>query len=359
MWDLFAKLLDLRLGYFLVVVGIVFLLIAVIGKIRGKIDPGRTGRIVAGIVGTFLLIGGLVLTIQFPNITPKTIVPLPPTATTMPSSSLNVVVRSADSPLDTRGYGSATASCQGGEVMVGGGFTSVAPNTSLIISENYPTNKNAWTVAYSLFTFYLPPLKPVTTSLPTPTPISPRVLVTAYAVCVSFNRSLETDIATTNSSMAQQSLNALLPEAQCKQGYMVLSGGYRTPFNPSSRSRGYHYGWAPESYPSSATGWRVVGAGPSGNYQAYVLCGKGAIAEQSTISTNPFTRPENTSAHVSMRCSNNQLLAGGGFQVEASLGFLGSSFASNGPQRDDSQWIMDTVAPSGTMYVVCVQFSTT
>lgn len=40
----------------LLLAGICFLFIAAAGNIAGKIQPGKTGRFVAGVVGTFLLV---------------------------------------------------------------------------------------------------------------------------------------------------------------------------------------------------------------------------------------------------------------------------------------------------------------
>ena len=45
----------------LILAGIVFLGVAVVGQITGKIDPGPRGRIAAGIIGGILLVGGLVM----------------------------------------------------------------------------------------------------------------------------------------------------------------------------------------------------------------------------------------------------------------------------------------------------------
>lgn len=339
MLDFLSRLLDLPLGSFLLVIGIIFLFIAVAGKIAEKIDPGRAGRIVAGIIGTFLLIGGLVLTTQFPSITLRSIGGNQDSRNGPDNTppSLRVFVRPADGPRDTHASGNATASCQKDEIMVGGGFTSYTP---LLISQNYPSSKNTWTVAYSLFVFL--------SGIATPT--SPRVLATAYAVCISSNSSIETDIQHT-SSYIQQSHAAPTPtplqEAQCEPGYTVLSGGYITP----------QRWWATESYPSSAFGWQVVGGGggPSGDYQAYILCGKGAIVGQSTIIPNPFTFLGTTRTPVYSKCLSNQLATGGGFQVNPSTPF----FKSNRPQQNNSLWAIDTLASSGTIYAVCVQFATT
>ena len=56
---LIDKALAAPTGSLLVIAGIVFLLIAVVGNISGKIEPGPTGRIAGGVIGLSLLIGGL------------------------------------------------------------------------------------------------------------------------------------------------------------------------------------------------------------------------------------------------------------------------------------------------------------
>ncbi len=43
-----------------IVAGLAFLALAVVGKISGKIEPGLGGRIVAGVLGSALFVGGLV-----------------------------------------------------------------------------------------------------------------------------------------------------------------------------------------------------------------------------------------------------------------------------------------------------------
>ena len=47
------------LANILVVAGVVFLLVAVLGTVAGKIDPGKGGRIAAGAIGVVLLAVGL------------------------------------------------------------------------------------------------------------------------------------------------------------------------------------------------------------------------------------------------------------------------------------------------------------
>ena len=59
MSDLLSHLVDAPFANILILAGLGFLAIAVIGKISGKIDPSATGRAMAGVVGIALLVYGI------------------------------------------------------------------------------------------------------------------------------------------------------------------------------------------------------------------------------------------------------------------------------------------------------------
>ncbi len=59
--ELLRDILQTPTPTLLIVFGLFFLGIAVVGRISGKIDPGRTGRIVSGSVGVCLLAIGLIM----------------------------------------------------------------------------------------------------------------------------------------------------------------------------------------------------------------------------------------------------------------------------------------------------------
>lgn len=61
MQDIMLRLVDVPLARMFVLASIVFLLLAVLGKIEGKIEPGKIGRIGATIVGVILLSAGLAM----------------------------------------------------------------------------------------------------------------------------------------------------------------------------------------------------------------------------------------------------------------------------------------------------------
>ncbi|MEK9133790.1 MAG: hypothetical protein AAB333_02925, partial [Pseudomonadota bacterium] len=55
------KLVDVPLARMFVLAAIIFLLVAVLGKIEGKIEPGKIGRIGATVVGILLMGSGLAM----------------------------------------------------------------------------------------------------------------------------------------------------------------------------------------------------------------------------------------------------------------------------------------------------------
>jgi len=61
MQDILMRLVDVPLARMFVLASIIFLLLAVLGKIEGKIEPGKIGRIGAIIVGVLLLTVGLAM----------------------------------------------------------------------------------------------------------------------------------------------------------------------------------------------------------------------------------------------------------------------------------------------------------
>jgi hypothetical protein len=61
MQDIMMRPVDVPLARMFVLASIIFLLLAVLGKIEGKIEPGKIGRIGATIVGVILLSAGLAM----------------------------------------------------------------------------------------------------------------------------------------------------------------------------------------------------------------------------------------------------------------------------------------------------------
>lgn len=61
MQEVITRLVDVPFARMFVLAGIVFLIIAVLGKVEGKIDPGKIGRVGASVLGIVLLIIGIVM----------------------------------------------------------------------------------------------------------------------------------------------------------------------------------------------------------------------------------------------------------------------------------------------------------
>ncbi|MGH8680851.1 MAG: hypothetical protein ACREVS_12085 [Burkholderiales bacterium] len=61
MHDVVTRLVDVPLTRMFVLAGVIFLLVAVLGRIEGKIEPGKLGRIGASVVGSILLLVGLAM----------------------------------------------------------------------------------------------------------------------------------------------------------------------------------------------------------------------------------------------------------------------------------------------------------
>jgi hypothetical protein len=62
--DILEHLVDAPIANIFIVAGLIFLGIAAVGKIMGKIEPDRMGRIVCGLLGLTLLVGGAYAHVQ-------------------------------------------------------------------------------------------------------------------------------------------------------------------------------------------------------------------------------------------------------------------------------------------------------
>jgi hypothetical protein len=61
MQEVITRLVDVPFARMFVLAGIVFLLVAVLGKVEGKIDPGNVGRLGSLLLGVVLMIVGVVM----------------------------------------------------------------------------------------------------------------------------------------------------------------------------------------------------------------------------------------------------------------------------------------------------------
>ena len=83
MQDVILRLVDVPMVRMFVLSGIIFLMIAVLGKIEGKIEPGRIGRIGAAILGAVLILIGLAMQFgethdMYAKLPPNVVAVLPP-----------------------------------------------------------------------------------------------------------------------------------------------------------------------------------------------------------------------------------------------------------------------------------------
>ncbi|MDH3513907.1 MAG: hypothetical protein OEM83_03440 [Gammaproteobacteria bacterium] len=61
MQDLMARMMDVPLAHMFVLAALLFLLVAVLGRIEGKIEPGSAGRIGATLIGIVLMFAGMAM----------------------------------------------------------------------------------------------------------------------------------------------------------------------------------------------------------------------------------------------------------------------------------------------------------
>ncbi len=61
MQTVISQLVDVPFARMFILAGIIFLMVAVLGKVEGKIDPGQMGRIGASVLGVVMLVVGVAL----------------------------------------------------------------------------------------------------------------------------------------------------------------------------------------------------------------------------------------------------------------------------------------------------------
>ena len=101
--ELIKAVLAAPIANLFIVGGLVFLGIAVVGQISGKIEPGKTGRIASGVLGAILLVVGLVIHLRpIPTPPPAPVsleaTPVPPTNTPAPPEATPVPPTNTPAP---------------------------------------------------------------------------------------------------------------------------------------------------------------------------------------------------------------------------------------------------------------------
>lgn len=93
MQDVLLRLVEVPMVRMFVLSGLIFLMIAVLGKIEGKIEPGRIGRIGSAVLGVVLILIGLIMQFGenhdiYAKLPPNMVSTLPPQAATAPASAI-------------------------------------------------------------------------------------------------------------------------------------------------------------------------------------------------------------------------------------------------------------------------------
>ena len=99
--ELIKAVLAAPIANLFIVGGLVFLGIAVVGQISGKIEPGKTGRIASGVLGAILLVVGLVIHLRStpaPSPAPVAIEATPVQPTNTPAPPEATPVQPANTP---------------------------------------------------------------------------------------------------------------------------------------------------------------------------------------------------------------------------------------------------------------------
>jgi hypothetical protein len=97
--DILDMLVKSPIATLLILAGLVFLGIAVVGNVSGKIQPGAGGRLLSGLLGLCLLGGGLVMYLSTPpkidlQLTPTLPSPSNPLSTSVPATGVQISITS-------------------------------------------------------------------------------------------------------------------------------------------------------------------------------------------------------------------------------------------------------------------------
>jgi hypothetical protein len=96
MREVIMRLADVPIARMFVLAGIVFLLVAVMGKIEGKIEPGQVGRIGASVFGVILMIIGVAMQYEEMHEVRQERMAVLQQAAVAAVTSANVAVKTAD-----------------------------------------------------------------------------------------------------------------------------------------------------------------------------------------------------------------------------------------------------------------------
>jgi len=249
-----------------------------------------------------------------------------------PAPSAGLVVRSASGAARAGAALTVSASCQGGEQMLGGGYNIGSSNHGYSAASSYPSSPTTWTVSAVA-------AGPDSLELQT------------YVGCLNANYSLGIQIVPVTFAVAAGS--APQPaSAACTDGVVTGGGAHITGSGAVLA----------ESAPAAGLkGWNVVATAGSGGTKgtAYALCAVHNLnAAPSTSRT--FSIPSNSDKSADLACAANQWLTSGGFSNVDPSADGKNVFELNGPTADYSRWFLqghnlDSASAHGvTIWAVCV-----
>lgn len=238
-----------------------------------------------------------------------------PTATSTPfTPQYSMNIQSNTVNVANGSSGTVTASCQGSDQLVGGGYYIQDSNQLYNGESSYPSSANSWTASASNNT-------------------SQTMTLWAYADCLHANFSVGIQIVSDTVSVPVQMTRTA--NAACPAGSVVTGGGFKT--TPGNT------GWVIASNPGiTPPGWGVATQAQFGGIIeiAYALCATKNLAQGGNPSTT-FSVPASSAGQNSLGCGSGQLLTGGGYSDIGTASFGNNLYYLDGPSSNFSTWFAE------------------
>lgn len=262
-----------------------------------------------------------------------------PTATSAPLSGNAIDVQPSHATnVPQSQQASAMASCPTNEQLVGGGYALQAGNDAYTADASYPAVSGPWTATITNNT-------------------AQTMTIIAYALCLQSAPALGGHVVQGDpTTVADGSTQAAT--AACPAGEVVTGGGFLT--TPASS------GVVVSSRPSDALdGWTISTKATTGSMAetAYALCASKKHLADATHPTQSLPVPKASTRQLTISCSANQLLTGGGFSDSDAAGDGENFFYANMPAADKTSWMVSVdnndanTAHGATIWAVCVTVS--
>jgi hypothetical protein len=249
---------------------------------------------------------------------------------TGPTPSASLAVRSAGGSGRPGQAVTVSASCSGGEQMVGGGYS--VSTHAYGATSSYPSAQSTWTVTVvgaGSVTF----------------------AVQTYVECLSANYSLGLQLVPVSFQVAAGA-GSQATTAGCTSG-VAVGGGAKVSGSGAQLA---------ESAPAQGlSGWNASATAGSGGAQgtAYALCATRNL-DAGPPTSRTFTIYSGTDAQASLGCASGQWLTSGGYS-NSDPGADGKNLYSlDGPTADGSRWFVQgrnldsSSAHGATIWAVCV-----